>query len=56
MSREGKYISMVLKEEDHRRAKIVAAKTGKTLKQIFLEAVTALEAKVKKEEENKNSI
>ena len=53
MPREGKYISMVLKEEDHKRAKIVAAKTGKTLKQIFLDAITALEIKLAQEEEKK---
>ena len=50
MAREGKYISMVLKEEDLRRAKIVAAKTGKTLKQIFLDAITALEIKLAQDE------
>lgn len=50
MSREGKYISMNLSEEDHKRAKIVAAKTGKTLKQIFLDAIAALEVKLEKEE------
>lgn len=50
MPREGKYISMVLTEADHKRAKIVAAKTGKTLKQIFLEAIATLEAKLEKEE------
>ena len=41
---------MVLKEEDHKRAKIVAAKTGKTLKQIFLDAIAELEVKFAKEE------
>ena len=50
MAREGKYISMVLKEEAHKRAKIVAAKTGKTLKQIFLDAIAELEVKLAKEE------
>lgn len=53
MPREGKYISMVLTEEDHKRAKIVAAKTGKTLKQIFLDAIEALEVQLAKEEKNK---
>ena len=41
---------MVLNEEDHKRAKIVAAKTGKTLKQIFLDAIAELEVKLAKEE------
>ena len=50
MPREGKYISMVLSEADHKRAKIVAAKTGKTLKQIFLEAIALLEDELKKKE------
>ncbi len=50
MSREGKYISMVLTEEDHKRAKIIAAKTGKTLKQIFLDAIAALESQLAKSE------
>lgn len=50
MTREGKNISMVLKEEDHTRAKIVAAKTGKTFKQIFLDAIAALELQLAKNE------
>lgn len=50
MTREGKYISMNLSDEDHRRAKVVAAKTGKTLKQIFLDAIAALEIKLAQEE------
>lgn len=50
MAREGKYISMNLSENDHKRAKIVAAKTGKTLKQIFLEAIATLEVKLEQED------
>lgn len=46
MSRGGKNISMNLTEEDHRRAKMVAAQTGKTLKEIFLEAIKKLEEKL----------
>jgi len=41
---------MVLTEEDHKRAKIIAAKTGKTLKQIFLDAIAALESQLAKSE------
>ncbi len=48
MSRGGKNISMNLTEEDHRRAKVVAAQTGKTLKEIFLEAVKEQEEKLSK--------
>ncbi len=50
MPREGKYISINLTEEDHKRAKIVSAKTGKTLKQIFLDAIAFLEKKLEKKE------
>ena len=50
MAREGKYVSMNLSDEDHKRAKVVAAKTGKTLKQIFLDAIAALEIKLAQEE------
>ncbi len=50
MGRGGKNISMNLTEEEHKRAKVVAAMTGKTLKEIFLDAVAALERELEKKE------
>lgn len=45
-----KTLTINVTEEEHRQAKIIAAVAGKTLKEIFLEAIERL----KKEQEKEN--
>lgn len=45
-----KTITIQVTEEEHKEAKVIAAYEGKTLKQIFLDAITRL----KEAQQNKN--
>ncbi|MGE9986711.1 hypothetical protein [Desulfovibrio sp. SGI.169] len=45
-----KTLTINVTEEEHRQAKIIAAMAGKTMKEIFLEAI----ARLKKEQEKEN--
>lgn len=47
MPKEVKTITIQVSPEEHKEAKVVAAKEGKTLKEIFLEAI----AKLRKQQE-----
>lgn len=49
MEKKVKTITIQVSEEEHKEAKVVAANAGKTLKQIFLEAI----AKLRKQQDNK---
>lgn len=44
-----KTVTIQLTEEEHKKAKVVAALEGKTLKQIFLEAIARLAEAQKKD-------
>lgn len=49
MGKETKTITIQVTTEEHREAKVAAAKEGKTLKQIFLEAIARLRKQQEKE-------
>lgn len=42
MEKDIKTITIQVTTEEHKEAKVIAAKEGKTLKQIFLEAIARL--------------
>ena len=49
MRKNPKTITIQLTEEEHKKAKVTAAQEGKTLKEIFLEAIARLEEAQKKD-------
>lgn len=49
MKQAVKTITIQVSEEEHREIKVAAAKEGKTLKQIFLEAISRLKQEQEKE-------
>ncbi|GAB7505901.1 hypothetical protein Bwad004_24160 [Bilophila wadsworthia] len=49
MRKNPKTITIQVTEDEHKEAKVAAAKAGKTLKEIFLEAIARLVEAQKKE-------
>ena len=48
-----KTLTINLTEDEHKQAKVIAAQAGKTLREIFMEAILRLKAKQEKENGSK---